>query len=67
MHCKWPYKIAICLTILGELIKVFPKSQGRKYYPENFRWNLTIYDSENFSDSSLHHSLEFQVSFLYEK
>ena len=25
------------------------------YFPENFRCNLTYYESENFSDSSLHH------------
>ena len=25
------------------------------YFPENFRCNLTYYESEDFSDSSLHH------------
>ena len=34
---------------------VFWKLQGLQYYfPENFRCNLTYYESEKFSDSSLH-------------
>ena len=41
--------------------------QGLRYYfPENFRCNLTYYESENFSDSSLHHIFEsenFRFSF----
>ena len=30
----------------------------RYYFSENLRCNLTFYESENFSDSSLHHILE---------
>ena len=38
---------------------VFSKLPGLKnYFPENFRCKLTFYESENFSDSSLHHILE---------
>ena len=37
----------------------FSKLQGIQYYfPENFRCNLTYYKSEDFSDSSLHHTSE---------
>ena len=33
----------------------FLKLQGLQYFfPENFRGNLTCYENENFSDSSLH-------------
>ena len=56
MHSKQRYKIFICLVVLGEL-KSF--RMGLQYYfPENFRCNLTVYESGNFSDSSLHHILE---------
>ena len=35
------------------------KLQGLQYYfSENFRCNLTYSESENFSDSSLHHIFE---------
>ena len=41
--------------ILGELES--SKLQGLQYYfPENFRCNLTYYEGENFSDSSLYHT-----------
>ena len=37
----------------------FSKLQGLQYYfPENFRCNLTFYESQNFSDSSVHYILE---------
>ena len=41
--------------------------QGLQYYfPENFRCNLTYCESENFSDSSLHHILESEtLGFLF--
>ena len=49
---------------------VFSKLQGLQYYfPENFRCNLTFYESENFSYSSLHHVFEsenFRFPFYYE-
>ena len=39
--------------------EVFSKLRGLQYYfPEKFRCNLTFNESENFSDSSLHHILE---------
>ena len=47
--------VPACSVILGE--------------PESFR-NLTYYESENFSDSPLHHIFEsesFRYSFLFEK
>ena len=38
---------------------VFSKLQGLQYYfSENFRSNITFYERENFSDSSLHYILE---------
>ena len=50
---------------------VFWKLQGLQYYfPENFRCNLTYYESKNFTDSFLHHILEsesFRLPFFYEK
>ena len=52
-------QIRICSVILGELAGVFSKLQGlQSYFPENFRCNLTYYESENFSDCSLHHIFE---------
>ena len=42
-------KIWICSVI-------FSKVQGLQYYfPENFKCKLKFYESEHFSDSSLHH------------
>ena len=47
-------------TILGELES--SKLQGLQYYfPENFRCNLTYYEGENFSDSSLYHIFESEI------
>ena len=40
------------------------------YFHENFRCILSYYESENFSDSSLHHIFESEncrFPFLYEK
>ena len=41
------------------------------YFPQNLRCNLTYYESENFSDSSLHHIFvpqnNFRFPFIYEK
>ena len=40
------------------------------YFTENFRYNLTHYQSENFTDSFLHHIFEsenFRFPFFYEK
>ena len=59
VHSKRGYKICNCSVILNKGTWVFSKLQGLQYYfPENFRCNLTFYESENFSDSSLHHILE---------
>ena len=47
MHSKRHYKIFICSVILTlSLFKI-----------TNFKCNLTFYESENISDSSLHHIL----------
>ena len=41
---------------------VFWKLQGLQYYfPENFRCNLTYYESKNFTDSFLHHIFESKI------
>ena len=63
MHPNQRYKICICSVILGEL-------KCQYYFPENFRCNLALYESEIFFDSSLHHIFEsnhFRFSFPYEK
>ena len=40
--------------------------QGLEYYfPENFRLNLMYYESETFSNSSLHHIFESENFFLW--
>ena len=55
---KRRYRICICSVVLEEL-EPFSQHQGLQYYfPVNFRCNLTYYESENFSDSSLYHSFE---------
>ena len=73
MHSKWCYNICICSVILGELksFRNYKSLQALQYYfPENVRCNLTFYESENFSDSSLHHILEsenFRFPFHFSK
>ena len=37
---------------------LFEITRASVFFPENFRCNLAFYESENFSDSSLHHILE---------
>ena len=50
---------------------VFSKLQGLYFYfTENFRCNLTYYDSENFTNYFLQHIFEsedFRLPFFYEK
>ena len=54
MHSKRRYKSCICSVVLGQL-ESFRNHLGPQYYfPENFRCNFRFYESENFSDSSLH-------------
>ena len=44
---------------LPMVTRVFSKLQGLQYYfPENSRCNLKLYESEDFSDSSLHYISE---------
>ena len=58
MHSKWRYKSCICSVVLGQL-ESFRNYLGPQYYfPENFRCNFRFYESENFSDSSLHRIFE---------
>ena len=57
MHSKRRLKISVCSVILGEL-KSSKLQELQYYFPENFRSNLSFYESENFSDNSLHHNLE---------
>ena len=60
MHSKRRYKISVCSgMVILEGTLVFSKSQGLEYYfSENFRWNLTYYESETFSDSLHYHIFE---------
>jgi len=76
MHSKWCYKIIICSVIPGERKSfrnykgfsiIFPKILGAI---RSSWFNLTFYESENFSDSSLHHILEpenFRFPFHFPK
>ena len=58
MHSKRRYKSCICSVVLGQL-ESFRNHLGPQYYfPENFRCNFRFYESENFSDSSLHRIFE---------
>ena len=58
MHSKRRYKSCICSVVLGQP-QSFRNHLGPQYYfPENFRCNFRFYESENFSDSSLHRIIE---------
>ena len=58
MHSKRRYKSCICSVVLGQL-ESFRNYLGPQYYfPENFRCTFRFYESENFSDSSLHRIFE---------
>ena len=55
---KRRYKSCICSVVRNHL--------GPQYYfPENFRCNFTFYESENFSDSSLHHIFNLKIIFRF--
>ena len=54
MHSKWRYKICICSATEGKLEST-KLQEIQLYYSQNFRGNLTYYESENFSNCSLHH------------
>ena len=73
MHSKRRYKICICSIIQGPgnlgLIKI-TSAFISIIFSANFRYNLTYYESENFSESSPHHIFEcenFRLPFCYEK
>ena len=73
MHSKRRYKICICSIIQGPgnlgLIKI-TSAFISIIFSANFRYYLTYYESENFSESSLHHIFEcenFTLPFCYEK
>ena len=57
MHSEGRYKICTCSVILGELESI-RNYNGFNNILRNVRCNLTYYESENFSDSSLHHIFE---------
>ena len=51
MNSKWRYKICICSVFLGK----FESFRNYKFLEtRDFRCNFKFYESENFSDSSLH-------------
>ena len=72
MHSKRSYKICIPRSvILGNLecCRNYKDFSIQSYFPEKFRCNSTLHESENFSDSFLHHILEsekFRFSFATE-
>ena len=69
MHSKQRYKICICSDIVLGGTRVFRNFNGFSIiFPENFSCNLTYYETENFSNSSLHHIFEsenFRFPFFY--
>ena len=51
--------MCICSVILG-VNRVLTKLQRLQHnFPENFRYNLKLYESNNFPDSSLHRIFEY--------
>ena len=66
LHSTRRYKSCTCSVVLGQL-ESFRNYLGPQYYfSENFRCNFRFYESENFSDSSLHRIFEsenFRFSF----
>ena len=67
MHSKRRYKICICSVILGERESFRNYKRLSIIFSENFRWNLTYYEIETFSDSSRHHIFEsenFRIPFF---
>ena len=74
MHSKWGNEICIPHSvILGHLecCRNHKDLSIQSYLPEKFRCNLTLHESENFSDSFLHHILEsekfrFSISTRYD-
>ena len=53
VYSRWVSLICICSVILGNL-SLFEIIRASVLLPEKFRCNLTFYESENFSNSSLH-------------
>ena len=68
MYSKRCYKICICSVTLVQLEPV--RSLGLQYFfAENFRCNLTFYESENLPNSSQRRVFEsehFRFLFYYE-
>ena len=72
MHSEQLYKICICSVILsqGNLSLYEITWADGIIFPKTWECNLTYYESENFSDSSLHHICEseiFRFPFLNQK
>ena len=60
MHSKRHYKICISSVILGEL-ESSRNYQGFSIIATNFRYNLTYYEREIFSNSSFHHIFDPKI------
>ena len=61
-NSKWRYKICICSAILGKL----ESFRNYKFLEtRDFRCNFKFYESENFSDSSLHHIFNLKIIFRF--
>ena len=72
MHSEQRYKICICSVILGQgnLSLYEITCADNIMFPKTLESNLTYYESDNFSDSSLHHICEsenFRFPFLNQK
>ena len=65
-----PLKFVPVLSSQANFSEPFQKLQRLQYYfPEYFRCNLTYYENEGFSDSSVHYIFEsenFRFPFFYE-
>ena len=55
---KRRYKTCICSVVLGQLESFLNYLGPQYYFPEKLRCNFRFYESENFSDSSLHRIFE---------
>ena len=58
MHYKRRCKIGISSVILGERLSLSKLQGPQCYFIEKFRCTRTFYESENFSDFSLHNIFE---------
>ena len=57
-HSYWETCYQVTCSVLGQLESFRNYLRPQYHFPENFRCNFRFYESENFSDSSLHRIFE---------